>query len=362
MRPRGTPRRLLLRFTREVTTTALAVVVGLGGWVFGPVDTAAAASATAPPGLAAWRADRIAGHRLPDPQKAAPEQVARFFSALDPQQRAGLADRYPQIVGDLDGAPPELRFAANARTSGWSSARHLLEYDPRGGGKVAEVVGDLATADRIAILVPGCGNRLDNFDRGNGGQRRRSPAWQVRQLYAQVRNDDPAARVAVIAWLGYAPPDGLGRDAMREDRARPAAAALNRFIAGLSVYRPGATVTLVGHSYGSVVAGLAAPSLGPRVRDIVALGSPGMGVDRAAELHTRARVWAGTALSDWTRDLPGVRMFGVGHGTLPFVAAFGARSLPVGNVIAHDGYFAAGADSLRSLARIVLGSSSEPRR
>jgi hypothetical protein len=80
-----------------------------------------------------------------------------------------------------------------------------------------------------------------------------------------------------------------------------------------------------------------------------------MGVDRAAELHTAARVWAGTAGSDWTRQLPGVRMFGVGHGQLPISAGFGARPLPVGNVVEHDGYFAPGADSLAGLARIVAG-------
>jgi len=56
-----------------------------------------------------------------------------------------------------------------------------------------------------------------------------------------------------------------------------------------------AAVTLIGHSYGSVVTGLAAPGLSRNVHDIVALGSPGMGVSRAADLHTGARIWAGTA-------------------------------------------------------------------
>jgi pimeloyl-ACP methyl ester carboxylesterase len=162
--------------------------------------------------------------------------------------------------------------------------------------------------------------------------------------------------VAVIAWLGYDPPEGIGRDAIREERARAGASALRKFVAGLTAYRPAAAVTVVGHSYGSVVAGLAAHTLGPAVRDIVALGSPGMGVDRAADLGTTARVWAGSSRSDWTRNLPGLRLWGAGHGTLPVDAAFGARQVPAGDVVDHDGYFVSGTDSLRALARIVLDS------
>jgi Alpha/beta hydrolase len=359
MRILGDPRRLLRRLTREAATTALAVVVGLGGWLFGPADPASAApgALAALPGIAAWRADRVAGVALPDPLRTSPAEIARFFAGLGPVEQAALAVRFPQIIGNLDGAPLGLRFAANARRSSWSPTRHLLEYDPRGDGRVVEVIGDLATADRIAVLVPGVDSRLDNFDRGNAGRQRRAPAWQARQLYRQVQADDPTARVAVIAWLGYDAPEGIGREAIREERARVGATALTRFVAGLSAYRPDAVVTLIGHSYGSVVTGLAAPRLSRNVHDIVALGSPGMGVSRAADLHTGARIWAGTARSDWTRELPGISLFGAGHGTLPFQAAFGARRVPVANVAEHDGYFMPGADSLRCLAGIVLGTS-----
>src|SRR5205085_2568359 len=117
MRIFGNPRRLAGRLTREAATTALAVVMGLGGWLFGPADT-------------------------------------------------------------------------------------------------------------IAVIVPGVDNRLDNFETGYAGRQRRAPAWQARQLYQQVRADDRTAHVAVVAWLGYDPPEGIGRAAMREERARAGAAAL----------------------------------------------------------------------------------------------------------------------------------------
>ncbi|WP_343869414.1 alpha/beta hydrolase, partial [Dactylosporangium roseum] len=62
-----------------------------------------------------------------------------------------------------------------------------------------------------------------------------------------------------MAWLGYNPPEGVRRDALREDRAAAGAIALNRFIDGLLLGHPGLTITVIGHSYGSVVAAPAAP-------------------------------------------------------------------------------------------------------
>src|SRR5947209_14722793 len=111
--------------------------------------------------------------------------------------------------------------------------RQFLEYDPRGDGRVVEAVGDLAHAGRVAILVPGVDNRLDNFDRGHGSRQRRAPAWQARQLYDQMRATQPGSPAAVIAWLGYDPPEGIGRDALREDRAAAGAVALRSFVDGL---------------------------------------------------------------------------------------------------------------------------------
>ncbi|HWB37245.1 MAG TPA: alpha/beta hydrolase, partial [Rugosimonospora sp.] len=283
----------------------------------------------------------------------APSTVARFFADEPATTDEDLTRRYPRIVGALDGAPPALRYAANAP----AGARTLL-YDPRGDGRIATVAGDLATADRVTVLVPGVDTTLANFARGLGGVTRRSPAWQATQLLAAARSAAPDARVAVVAWLGYDPPEGIDRAALREDRAATGAVALQRFVAGLVASRPGVRIVLVGHSYGSVVVGLAAPHLDPAVTDIVALGSPGMGgAHTVADLHTTARVWAGTAGGDWTRHIPGTRVLGVGHGRLPFEPGFGALPLPVARVPDHDGYFVPGTDSLSALAAIAVGDA-----
>jgi hypothetical protein len=286
------------------------------------------------------------GERLPDPARTAPTQVARFFAALGPARQASLAARYPRIVGNLDGAPPPLRLAAN---------RGFLVYDPSGDGRVAQVFGDLATADRIAVVVPGVDNRLANFATGHGGVLKRAPAWQAEQLYGEAVALDPRARVAVVAWLGYDPPEGIGADAFREERAAAGVDPLRRFVEGVVAYRPGAAVTVIGHSYGSIVVGRAAATLPRQVGDIVSVASPGMGVDRAGDLHTRARIWAGAARADWIHRVPGVRLLGFGHGTLPSGHDFGARPLSTEAVTGHDGYFVPGTGSLHGMASIVLG-------
>jgi hypothetical protein len=337
----------------ETRTALFAVIVGALGWLFLPATPAHAV----PPGLASWRTEHVNGHQLPDPTASSPTQVAQFFAGLGPAQQQRLAIRYPQIVGNLDGAPLALRYTVNAHESGWSTTHQLLGYDRTGDGEAAEVVGDLATADRIAVLIPGVGSTLDNFERARIV--RRAPVWQARQLYGQATAQNPTARVAVIAWLGYDPPEGIGRAAIREERARAGATALVRFVAGLTVGRPGATIAIIGHSYGSVVAGLAAPFLARAVHDIVVVGSPGMGVDTVAELRTHARVWAGSAEADWTRNLPGVQLLGAGHGRQPADPAFNARYLPARDVSAHDGYFVPGTDSLQAMAEILLGVAAD---
>ena len=251
--------------------------------------------------------------------------------------------------------PATAMRAAGEPYASWAAAgRRFLTFDPAGGGTAAEVVGDLGAAGRVAVLVPGVDTKLRDFDRGLGGVARRAPAVQARSLYARLRADDPAARVAVVAWLGYHPPDGVGLDAVREVRARAGAAALTGFVRGLLARYPGLAVTLIGHSYGAIVVGLAAPHL-PQVADLIALGAPGMGADRAAEFGT-ARVWSALAPADWIRRVPQVRLLDLGHGRRPSAPGFGARPLPTDGVAGHDYYLVPGSATLAAVARIVLGA------
>jgi pimeloyl-ACP methyl ester carboxylesterase len=236
------------------------------------------------------------------------------------------------------------------------TAARVMASDHHGDGRIVAVVGDLRTAEHIAVIIPGASTTLDNFDRGLGGVVRRSPYWQATQLHTAARA--AGVRVAAIAWLGYDPPDGIGLAAARSDHAVEGARALAGFVTELTGHRPSASITLIGHSYGSLVIAYAAARLPAQVTDLVALGSPGMDVSRASDLRTRARLWVGSAGGDWTRWLPDLRILGLGHATNPSRPWFGARRLDVRGAGGHDGYFMPGTASLRSLAAVVTGVAS----
>ncbi len=110
------------------------------------------------------------------------------------------------------------------------------------------------------------------------------------------------------------------------------------------------------HSYGSVVCGVAAHSLPSRVSDIAVAGSPGMRVEKAAQLNTSARVWAVRDSDDWIEDVPHLEVGGLGHGADPMSSDFGARVLSAQGAEGHTGYFVPGTDSLRNFAEIGIGA------
>ncbi|MER7761844.1 alpha/beta hydrolase [Streptomyces sp. NPDC097619] len=344
------------RFTRMFATAALvlATVAGTAGWAAGDSQNAVTGP---PPGTAAWRADTARGRPLPDPVDSTPAELARFFAALDGPTRERLLRTHPLVVGNLDGIPPHLRYRANraavlatgeARYASLAApGRRILAFDPRGRGQVAEVFGDLEGAAHVAVVVPGSDNDASRHDAPRTPAT--GPAGMARALRAAAGAD-----TAVIAWVGYTTPVGVGVDAAGGRLAEAGAVRLARFTRGLDA--AGAPdPALFCHSYGSVVCGLAARHTD--ATDVVALGSPGMRADTVADLGTRARVWAGRGPSDWIADVPHVRFAGLGHGADPISADFGAHPLPTSEVRGHTGYFAPGTRTLAALARIANGST-----
>jgi hypothetical protein len=224
--------------------------------------------------------------------------------------------------------------------------QHFIDFNPAGSGLAVEVVGDLARAKRVAIIVPGSDTSLTTFDsRGTA-----SPQGAARALAAEAGRLDPGASLAVIAWLGYATPGTFSPAVLTSGDAGQGAAALRPLVEDLA--RHGRQVALICHSYGSVVCGLAAPHL--PVTDIAVVGSPGMDAASVRAMHTTARVWAGRGASDWIRHVPHVRLLGLGFGQDPMDPAFGARLFAAGGG-GHSGYFVPGSIALRNLAYIALG-------
>ncbi|MER6955705.1 alpha/beta hydrolase [Streptomyces sp. NPDC000618] len=340
----------------------------------------------------------------PAPADLAPVTAATLEKTYAANRaNAALAARMAAAHGDRHRAAADEGFASPSRT--------LLAFDGRGQGRATEVFGDLAHADRVAILIPGSDTSLDTYARfragaaalyerlegepGAPGESGRDSASGMGQALGTGRESgtdrasgmgrassagrasgmgrasgagrEPGAgrasgaRTAVVAWLGYTTPGTVSATVITPARADEAAPELREFLRGLrTLTGPDAHVSLLCHSYGTVVCGRAAPGLD--VSDLVLLGSPGTGVDTVAGLRTRARVWAARGADDWVADVPhvSVDLFGttVGLGADPMSASFGAHVFAAG-AGGHSDYFRPGSAALANIARIVLGETSE---
>ncbi|MBL1100069.1 alpha/beta hydrolase [Streptomyces coffeae] len=333
--------------------------------------------------LDAWRQASLGGHPLPDPYTS-PRRLSRWFDALDKAGTDRLVRRFPLVVGNLNGAPVALRYRANrvalaqakaverermhdsrltplGRTDATrrmhryedllGSGRQILAFDPSGQGRAAEVFGDLAHAARVSIVVPGVDTNILTFQKTDKPYA--ATVGMARALYHNERTDAPDTRSAVIAWADYTSPAGIGMDAATGKLAAQGALRLRALVNALPAP---SRVSLMCHSYGSVVCGVAARDLPPSVTDIAVAGSPGMRADHASDLGTSARVWAMRGPGDWIADIPHLEVGGLGHGADPVSSGFGARRLSADGADGHAGYFEPGTTSLDNLARVGVGT------
>ncbi|WP_372410644.1 alpha/beta hydrolase [Streptomyces luteireticuli] len=278
---------------------------------------------------------------------AVPAPAPAALSPLRSVTPAALDGRYAAVRRDIlaaertAGAHGDHRRAAALEAMA-APGRHFLSFDGRDGGRSAEVVGDLSRADRIAVLVPGSDTGPETYGRLRAG--------------ATALAERLGARSAVVAWLGYRTPAAASAAALTPGRADAAAGELRGFIEELRRATPRARVSVLCHSYGSVVCGRAAAGLD--VADLVLYGSPGTGAPDVAALHTRATVWAGRAAGDWIAEVPHARLqlpfTTVGFGADLVSPAFGARLFAAGDG-GHSDYLRPGSVPLDSIARIVTG-------
>ncbi len=333
---------------------------------------------------AAWKHSTFLGRPLPDPN-GPPNAVRAFFAPLSRAEKQQLATHYPLVVGNMGGAPAQLRYDANRKaiddarrvekrrmsdprltpvgrqTAGqlmhrleslMSPGRQILAFDPADGGRAAEVFGNLTKADRVSVVVPGVDTNLSTFERT--ARATTAPVGMGRALYGAEREARPGARTAVIAWADYTSPSGVGVEAATGQLAGAGAVRLRALVDALP---SSDSVSLFCHSYGSVVCGVAARTLPSNVKDIAVAGSPGMRAQSLAGLGTRARVWAMRDSDDWIQDVPNLEVGGLGHGADPVDPSFGARILSADGAIGHAGYFEPGTRSLKNFALVGVGDT-----
>ncbi|MFK4041476.1 alpha/beta hydrolase [Nonomuraea wenchangensis] len=278
---------------------------------------------------------------------AVPAPVPASATPLSELTAQALPDRYATSRSDVLAAADaatrhgHLRRATALRVMA-DPGRRFLSFDGRDGGRVVEIFGDLATAEHVAVLVPGADTNLDRYGLLRGG------ALRLHQALGEG--------FAVVAWLGYRTPATMSLDTLTSDLADKGATELRGFVRQLTETKGAGAVSLLCHSYGGVVCARAAPDLD--VARIMLTGSPGVGVGNVRELRTSAAVWAGRASHDWISLVPHTRLHlpfvTLGLGADPVSPGFGARVFVAGDG-GHSDYLADGSLSLHNIARIITG-------
>lgn len=229
---------------------------------------------------------------------------------------------YQELLG---GTPVQNKDGSWGRAAG----RQVVLFDPA-GGRFGEVVGDLATATSVCLYVPGTGSVVGPRD----GSFERASDF--------VNEVEPLGSVAVVTFIGGPMPQSIVPDATRQSYALVAGPRLARFFGGLTV-REGASVTVLGHSYGGSVVG-AAEVAGMRPDRVLHVESAGMGpgVHDLADLpHPGTERFSITAPGDPIAIAQGAGQsglgdpFGIGHGDDPDTFP-GVTRIDAGRVDASD--------------------------
>jgi len=315
--------------------------------------------------------------------------IKAFFDDLDPAAAPRLARSAPELVGNLDGAPFPLRYQANRiRMSAdrdalgdlldsgvispdehrrYQTLNSLLEvgtveridpasgyvrsdvrertfavYDADAGGgtvRAVELVGELTSASQVVVWVPGMLINIDGMDGQVAGVNR-------------VRDAAGPDQTAGVVWLGYDIPQiPEVLTVLADERAVAGGERLCQFDAALErETAPDARVTLLAHSYGSVVAGEALRR-GAQFDNVIVTGSPGMGRD--VDSSEFLGVAENRFFAMGTRNDP-VR-HSEWHGPDPVRFADAVR-LETGSVRWHGdltGYLRPGSEALANIGRVV---------
>ncbi len=321
-------------------------------------------------GLPAWARDRANRVLLADLELALVAELdARGSGRVDPADYWGLMlypDGVPGSV-DLDAAVAGVRAVAALLAREDGRQRQLLSIGMTAGVLTAAVSsGDLDGAGHIAVFVPGFQADVAG-DLGTYSASVQAAADLADRL---ARDQGDGRPVVGLTWLGYAAPAVAGVLLPGKSVAgwTPAVAGASRLagtldglaVAGRAAYpHDPPRVVVWGHSYGSVVTGLALRAVSTPVAGVVVFGSPGLSVDDAAALRVPSGgLFVEEALDDAVAALG---RFGADPGRLP-----GARQLSVAAHVLPDGspgtvargheeYLVPGSTSQWNLAAVAAG-------
>lgn len=356
---------------------------------------------------------------LPYPPLAGtPEQNAAWWASLSPGVQQALMAISPGVLGNLNGLPATVRDQANRARLRSEASRLDAEITrvraglaPRGGpgyhvahhdelrrleqleakrasiaavqetlakpgqrqllvldlsgerAEAAVAVGNVDTADHVAVFTPGLGSTVDGGLKGYDEQ--------MRQLQQQAQRQSDkygeGGTVGTVTWIGYQAPQQYGASAF-VGQAEAGSDDLAEFYRGINASRADDPhVTAIGHSYGSTTTGLAVQQPGTGVDEAVFVGSPGIGTSDVDDLHVQGgHTYVVEAQWDGVADLG---RFGTDPNQMEGVTGLSAREESVdgrqlGETTGHstgdaNGYLADDTASQHNISTVVAGVAEQ---
>ncbi len=349
------------------------------------------------------------------PKDGTPADNARWWASLSDGQRQALIDRDPGALGNLDGLPAAVRDQANRsridderaalkaegdrlaadlddnwfggtftnadaalehvndklasldaieKTLGQPGERQLLLLDLADErAEAAVAVGDVDTADNVAVFTPGRNSTVNGSLEGYDDNMER---LQRQAQYESNRYGDGGS-VATVTWIGYqAPQSGFegsnpfdSDSVVRDDSARAGGADLAEFYRGINASRSSDPhLTALGHSYGSTTTGFALQK-DTGVDDAVFFGSPGLGTSHIEDIRVpQGHTYRVEARGDWIAD---TGVFGIDPSHMDGLTGLSAReeTLPDGRRLAesteHGDYLTQDSASQYNMSVVVAG-------
>ncbi|GAA4902037.1 alpha/beta hydrolase [Streptomyces coeruleoprunus] len=303
-----------------------------------------------------------------EPNKYIPNPTGNYPAVVLSPEWSAWHDKYADKKARLEGVQKgmdaiQARFDRTGER-GLPEA-YLLGFDPTGlgNGKVILANGNPDTADHVGVYVPGTFSDISTIgedDEGLGGD-----LGRVDRLWAEAGRYSPGQSVSTIMWFDYNAPDNIVPQATRGQYAEEGGPRLHDFLQGnraAQQYADGspAHTSVIGHSYGSTVVGVAAQSGSwndPKAaNDYVFVGSPGVQADHAADLGVGAdHVWAMGGPWDDQVVRQGGRLMGLGDwGTIPTDSWFGGKVME-SDSSGHTGFWEPDSLSLQNQAYVIAG-------
>lgn len=249
--------------------------------------------------------------------------------------------------------------------------RYLLGFDP--DGRSITSVGNPDTATHTAIFVPGTFTDATKLIPGPD-----HPGYM--EVGRRFQDEADAhfrgrGQVAVVDWQNYHAPQSLLPEAARHRFAEAGAPELRGFLDRLAhtSEHVGQHRTVIGHSYGATVVGLAAHGPGLNAHGLISLGGAGMHASSVTDLLLQgvplkpgsAPVWSLMHPNDPIRFVEPFDRTPLSHGRMTHREDFGGHVVWIDDRIgplwkhfemeAHSAYWELRSQSLRIIGEIIAG-------